>query len=44
MRVSYGIIFFISILMGLATIGLIFLYIKPIRHLVMGICKKYHIG
>lgn len=44
MKVSYGLVFFFAVAMAMATVALLFLYLKPIRHLVMGIVKKFRIG
>lgn len=44
MKVSYGLVFFIAVFMTLATVLLLTLKIKSIRHLVMGLVKKYKIG
>lgn len=44
MKVSYGLVFFFSIFMAILTIAMMFLYIKPIRQLVMGLIKKFRIG
>ena len=44
MKVSYGLVFYFAVAMVIASVGLIFLIAKPIRHLVMGICKRIRIG
>lgn len=44
MKVSYGLVFFISIFMAAATFLLLFLNIKAIRHLVMKLVKRFRIG
>lgn len=44
MKISYGLVFYFSIALGIATLALLFLFLRPLRHLVMGIVKKYRIG